>query len=365
MNFLPCKLKRCIALLRELMRFAGNDYANAVVSLSISTYTEVRNMRHSRHTSSQFGRYSEYMHKQALIRLLVLGVLVFIVAIGIGGLRVSLEAIRRVDPSIVVTAAGMIFLSYLCATLTYMLLAIRRIGLAATLMIQISTGLVNRLLPAGLGGLGINAYYLRKRGHSVATALTIVAMNNTLGFAGNMTLMLIAIAFFPVDLTLIKLPDFSPIVTFAVFVIVLAMALYLKRHHRMAYRLGRSLGEAKTYILAASRRPLRTFLALVSSMTLTGLHAAALYMVLFAVNVSVPPSVALLAISVGAFAGAALPTPGGLGGAEAGIAGALMAFSVSPADAITAALIYRVITYWLPLVPGYFALRIAEKRYLY
>jgi len=62
--------------------------------------------------------------------------------------------------------------------------------------------------------------------------------------------------------------------------------------------------------------------------------------------------------------GAAVPTPGGLGGIEAGILAGLIACGVPAAPALAATLIYRGLTYWAPIIPGLFVLPWVRKRYL-
>jgi uncharacterized membrane protein YbhN (UPF0104 family) len=66
-----------------------------------------------------------------------------------------------------------------------------------------------------------------------------------------------------------------------------------------------------------------------------------------------PPTVAVLVMAyfVGALANA-LPLPGGLGGVEAGTIGVLLAFGTHASLAILAVLSYRLISFWLPTVPG-------------
>jgi uncharacterized protein (TIRG00374 family) len=55
-----------------------------------------------------------------------------------------------------------------------------------------------------------------------------------------------------------------------------------------------------------------------------------------------------------------IPIPGGLGVAEAGLAAALAAVGVQPDVAVGVALTYRLVTTWLPPIPGWFALRYLE-----
>ncbi len=61
-----------------------------------------------------------------------------------------------------------------------------------------------------------------------------------------------------------------------------------------------------------------------------------------------------------------LPLPGGLGGVEGGMIGALVAFGVNLDLAVLAVLSYRAISFWLPTLPGaiaYFQLRRTVARW--
>ncbi len=81
---------------------------------------------------------------------------------------------------------------------------------------------------------------------------------------------------------------------------------------------------------------------------------------------SPPPfTVILMAYFIG-MAGNLLPLPGGLGGVEGGMIGALVAFGVDFNLAVLAVLSYRAISFWLPTVPGaiaYFQLRKTVARW--
>lgn len=81
---------------------------------------------------------------------------------------------------------------------------------------------------------------------------------------------------------------------------------------------------------------------------------------------SPPPfTVILMAYFIG-MTGNLLPLPGGLGGVEGGMIGALVAFGVDFNLAVLAVLSYRAISFWLPTVPGaiaYFQLRRTVARW--
>jgi undecaprenyl-diphosphatase len=59
---------------------------------------------------------------------------------------------------------------------------------------------------------------------------------------------------------------------------------------------------------------------------------------------------------------AASPTPGGLGAIEAALVAGLTGIGLPPGPAVSAVLTYRLATYWLPVLPGWAALRILQKR---
>ena len=50
---------------------------------------------------------------------------------------------------------------------------------------------------------------------------------------------------------------------------------------------------------------------------------------------------------------AASPTPGGLGAIEAALIAGLTGIGISSGAAVSAVLIYRLATYWLPVLPGW------------
>lgn len=66
-----------------------------------------------------------------------------------------------------------------------------------------------------------------------------------------------------------------------------------------------------------------------------------------------PPALAVLVVAyfIGML-GNLLPLPGGVGGVEGGMIGALIAFGVSGGLAVVAVLGYRLFAFWLPMLPG-------------
>jgi uncharacterized protein (TIRG00374 family) len=56
------------------------------------------------------------------------------------------------------------------------------------------------------------------------------------------------------------------------------------------------------------------------------------------------------------------PTPGGIGATEAFLVVGLTALKFSLPQAVAITLIYRLLTFWLPIIPGGIALHLVNKR---
>ena len=90
---------------------------------------------------------------------------------------------------------------------------------------------------------------------------------------------------------------------------------------------------------------------LVGAVAYWGFDIATLWACFHAFGSPPPVAVIVMAYFVGSLANA-LPLPGGLGGVEAGMVGAFLAFGAHASLAILAVLSYRLISFWLPTAPG-------------
>ena len=90
---------------------------------------------------------------------------------------------------------------------------------------------------------------------------------------------------------------------------------------------------------------------LIGAIAYWGFDIATLWTCFHAFGTPPPVAVIVMAYVVGVLANA-LPLPGGLGGVEGGMFGAFLAFGTPSSLAILAVLSYRLISFWLPTLPG-------------
>jgi uncharacterized membrane protein YbhN (UPF0104 family) len=130
-----------------------------------------------------------------------------------------------------------------------------------------------------------------------------------------------------------------------------AAARWLARHAgRSAWGWRLAVGLAG---LARHRVGLGRGMTVLAASVLSVLAEAALLAAAFQVaGMPVPWRGLLLACAAGQLGGRLVPLPGGLGGMEGGLLGALALTGIHPATAVAAVIVYRVAGYWAPGAAG-------------
>jgi uncharacterized protein (TIRG00374 family) len=104
-------------------------------------------------------------------------------------------------------------------------------------------------------------------------------------------------------------------------------------------------------------------LALGSSLARWLFEYAVLLLTLCGLSANPDPALVLLAFVVASALGLLPFTPGGLGFVEAGLAATLAVANISTGDALVATLVYRMLTFWLPIPLGGVAAIVFRRRY--
>lgn len=274
----------------------------------------------------------------------------------------SFVLIGHIRPIYLLAIIGFTALTYVAAATTYCLLAVRKLHYGRTVVVQVASMFVNRLLPAGIGGIGTNYAYLRRNKHSGVQAASVVTVNNTLGFVGHTMLVIVLLLLVPARLTSLHLPrvDLRVVGGVAAVVAIIMIGILLARH--IHERLFRAVRDFFRQIAVYRRHELRLSAALLTSLVLTFANVLGFWMSVLGVHGQIGLTPVLLVFSLGVAVGTLTPTPGGLGGVEAGLVAGLVAYHLSAAQALAAVLAYRLISYWLALAIGGVALAVSRWR---
>lgn len=303
---------------------------------------------------------------QRIVRLLpgvvIAGLLLYVLWPQMHDVAQGLKHLQHADLLYVGISIAATLVTFFCGALTYTLLAFRPLNLRDTILVQFAAMFVNRLIPAGVGALGTNFAYLIRHKHSKTEAGSLVALNNLLGFTGNMLLLVIAVLAFGIHWA-IRIPQLSVTVLFAAGVVSVAVVVVAVRFWR--HRIARSLRRLARDLVLYRRKPQRLIGAQTSSLLLTLANTTSLYFAALAVGVTVSPVAALAILTAGVGVGSATPTPGGLGGFEAGLVAGFVAVGIDPIPALAAAVLYRLVSYWFTLLLGGIAFVYARRQKLF
>ncbi|MFF3637951.1 YbhN family protein [Streptomyces sp. NPDC002250] len=258
-------------------------------------------------------------------------------------------------------AAAATCLTWVAAACTRQGAVVQPLPKKRLLVTQFAAGAANHLLPTGLGASAVNLRFMTVCGVPPArssAALALYLLAESVGRLGLLAALLVA---FPDALrpgTLLPAGSGPPLLSggsalvpaFAGTLVLLAAALaFVGRLRRAVCAFLRdALGEARS----VHTRPARALALWGGSLAFPACQAAGLAAVGRALDLPVPPAHMALAYLAATVAVALVPTPGGIGSVEAALIVALVAAGGPAAVATAVVLAYRVITVWLPLVPG-------------
>lgn len=238
-----------------------------------------------------------------------------------------------------------VVVGYLCQSVSMALLLPGRLSWRQRVSLPWANAAVNRVTPAGTGGLWLSSRVFRREGVSVggsALTLGVLSVTHTLGGFG-----IGAIAMFaggaplPHGMTLPYLPPWL------LPVLGTVIALSLLGGRRIRTRVKQLLSEGRHEVSLRAAAPVVLLQAGARFAPVIVLAA-----VLNAFGHPLPLATVVLIEVVAGTSGGMLPLPGGGGGVELATAALLTTAGVPFAAASAAVLAYRVFAYWLPGLIG-------------
>ncbi|MFI6488599.1 YbhN family protein [Streptomyces sp. NPDC050564] len=261
--------------------------------------------------------------------------------------------LRAADRGWLLVATVATLATWVCSALAQQGAVARPLPARRLVAVQFAASAANHVLPAGLGAGAVNLRFLTRCGLPVTRSATALAVKAT---AGTVIRGCLIAALAPACPGALRFPHFS-VAAWAVAVAVVATAVVL-----VSGPLRRALRAVLTDIRAVHDVPARAAALWCGSLAFAALHAAVVIAVTQAIDLPLPPAQVALAYLAASSAAVLLPTPGGLGSLDAALALALTLAGAPGSAAASAVLGYRLLTVWLPLLPGLVALGVLVRR---
>jgi len=303
---------------------------------------------------------------QGAVSLVGAGVLVFYVLSLASDWEAIWDAFTRADLVYVIPILILAFSTYLTGAMSLQGASPIDLGFGRTTAVMFGQSFLNRFTPANAGGMAMRVRYLQLEGLDSASAATTIGLTSA---ASGVAQGLMIVVFLVWGGASDRLSDFSMPAIGPIVIVILAVGgvvwlILASTWGRQKVRplLAQATGSARETLSTVASDPGK-MAQLLGGATLgkvANIAAFWLAAVAFDVDISFPKAGALYIIAT--TIGSAVPTPGGVGGVDAALTAALLGYGVPNADAAAIVLLFRLLTFWLPTLPGYISLRYCQRR---
>jgi len=256
----------------------------------------------------------------------------------------------------VAAAVGFSIITYLGAVWSLNGFVPERLKFHRTFAAQLAGNFATLVSPPTIGSIAINVRYLQRSGLHPALAAASVGVSQVMAFIFHIVLLFA----FGIAAGTTAEHTFNPprwVVIAVVIVVILMLASLAVPYVRkqISHRVVPLLREVGPRLATVAQRPAKLAEGIGGIVLLNLAFVGVLYASIEAFGGSMAIAVVAVVYLAGATLGQAAPTPGGLGAVEAALVAGLTAGGLDAGIAVSAVLLYRLITFWIPTIPGYWA----------
>ncbi|MFD0259916.1 flippase-like domain-containing protein [Kitasatospora indigofera] len=253
--------------------------------------------------------------------------------------------------------------SYIAASMSLTGFVPERLPFRRTVAAQVAGSFVKLVAPAAIGGIALNTRYLQKSGIRPGQAVASVGASQLAGLAGHLLLLfsfgLITGSQTNGDLSASRAVIIG-VLAAAVLALVVAAVGPLRRF--VVTRVRSLFFGVVPRMLDLMQTPTKLLTGFGGILLLTMSFTACLDASVQAFGGDISFSAVAVVFLTANAAGSAIPTPGGIGPVEFALIGALTVAGVPPAVATPAVFLYRALTFWLPVLPGWIAYNVLQRK---
>ncbi|QKW24424.1 flippase-like domain-containing protein [Kitasatospora sp. NA04385] len=255
--------------------------------------------------------------------------------------------------------------SYVAAAMSLTGFVPEKLPFWRTVAAQLAGSFVKLVAPAAVGGIALNTRYLQKAGIRPVQAVASVGASQLAGLGGHLML-LFAFGLITGSQTNGDLGASRAVIigvlSAAVLALVVAAVAPLRRF--VVTRVRSLLFGVIPRMLDLMQTPRKLVTGfggiLLLTLSFTACLDASVHAFGGGANVTYA-AVAVVFLTANA-AGSAVPTPGGIGPVEIALITALTVAGVPATAATPAVFLYRLLTFWLPVLPGWIAYNILQRK---
>ena len=232
-----------------------------------------------------------------------------------------------------------------------------------TFLAQWAAAFATLVSPPTLGTVAINGRYLQKSGLPSAAAGAAVGLSQVIAFFIHILLLGGAAIVAGTDVNhSFSIPK-AAMWAIGGVIVMLIVILPLPAVRKYVVKIARPrVQEVVPRLVTLTTRPLKLLSGMAGIIMLNVAFCAALIASVRAFGGGGGIAAISLVYLAGSTLGQAAPTPGGIGAVETVMTAGLVAAGVDGGVALSAVLLYRLLTFWLPTIPGWFAFQYLGRK---
>jgi uncharacterized protein (TIRG00374 family) len=257
--------------------------------------------------------------------------------------------------------------SYVAAAMMLVGFVPERLSLWLTVLVQLAASFVKLMAPAAVTGVAVNTRFLQRSGVRPGPAVASVGASQLSGLVVHI-LLLIVFGYLTGSrsgTTTEFAPSQSVIIALLAIAALAGLALTISPVRRfIAGRLRSMFAGVIPRFLDVLQSPKKIATGFGGTLLLTAAFVICLDTSIRAFGGSLEWTAVAVVFLTGNALGSAAPTPGGLGAVEGALTLGLTLSGLPVETATSAVLLYRLLTFWLPVLPGWAAFAYLQRKEL-
>jgi len=264
----------------------------------------------------------------------------------------------------VFAALGLSVATYVGASLSVSGFVSEKLGFFRTTLVQVASSFVTLVTPAAVGGVALNVRYLQRRKIPAPAAVASIGVSQVVALVLHLLMLAVFGAITGAGNTN---PIHPPVWVYFVgggLIAIAGAVLAVPAGRRLVRaRLSPTFGHVLPRLIELAQRPGKLAEGIGGALLLSIAYIFCLATCVAAFGGAVPIAKIGFVYLTGSALGSIIPTPGGLGAVEVALTTGLTTAGVPSGVAVSAVLLFRLLTFWLPVPLGWTALNYLERHH--
>lgn len=301
--------------------------------------------------------------KAVLISVIV--VIVLVVLLGSLNIESIGAALKDANPWWILAAFGLGVTPWLGSAMSLQAFSSVKLRLWDAVLAQVAASFVGVAAPAGIGPAGLNLRFLTRQGMKMPVAVATVTLLQIYHFLTTILLLLLVVVVSGTSLGAFSTDTMTIVWIVAAVVGLVAALIAVPAIRKWVWKkvspIWTQVAPQLTRVLANPKQMIYAFLGiLVVNGGYIGAFGASLAAFGQHLDVGSLSTTYLLSNT----AGSVVPTPGGIGPVEAALTAGLTVAGISAAIALSASVVFRLVTFYMQMPIGWAALKVMQRRSL-